>query len=102
MTPQKQYRCRSCAWVLSARLPVRSLWCIGLALVLIGSAGPEGWQAVEVPELRAWTCEHQGFTTRCWNRTTQVQRVVINGGVWFLAPGSAITLSGPCQGARRP
>jgi hypothetical protein len=83
-------------------MPRCSLGCIGLALVLIGSAGPKGWQAVEVPEFRLWTCEHKGCITRCWNRTTQVQRVILNGGIWFFAPGSSITLSGPCSGTREP
>jgi hypothetical protein len=78
------------------------LWGIGLALVLLGAAGPKDWQVLEVPELRAWTCEHKGCVTRCWNRTTQVQRVVINGGVWFFGPGSSITLGGPCQDERWP
>jgi hypothetical protein len=83
-------------------LGIRQLRCVlaslGLALVLIGAAGSKGWRAVEWPGLPTWTCERKDCHTRCVNRTTQVQRVIINDQIWFFAPGSRITLSGPCQG----
>jgi hypothetical protein len=79
-----------------------ALGCLGLALVLIGVASSHGWQPVEAPGLPAWTCERKGCHTRCWNRTNRVQRVIINGKRWFFAPGSRITLRGPCQGSGTP
>jgi hypothetical protein len=75
---------------------------LGLAFVLIGSAGSKGWQAVEMPELPGWTCVRKDCHTHCVNRTPQIHRVILNGQILFFAPGSRITLSGPCQGAREP
>jgi hypothetical protein len=78
------------------------LACLGLALVLVGAAGSKGWQPVDGPGLPAWTCERKDCHTRCWNRTSQMQRVVINSLIMFFGPGSRITLSGPCASERQP